>query len=334
MVGISGKKGDSQMSKRKKELVEYRSYDLPDEFPVLLLEGERWRISDQKSGVYHFHNSLEIGKCSTDDGFMEFEGDVKPFQAGDITFVPKNISHTTYSSPGKQSLWTYIFFDPERLFHNMVKDGNSTMNFSMINIPNFEYILHGKEYEKLYTLITYIIDELKTKPENYKDSVRMLLFALCTEVLRVQNGIKHETTNGKGADQKQGMVDISDRESSITVAVNYIENNYNKQFSVESLAEMCHLSETHFRRMFQSIMGTAPLDFITNVRIKKACALLKTTNDSVTYISEQVGFGSISSFNRSFSKVMGSSPRIWRKQVLFSEGKSESTEIVEYKGWL
>lgn len=330
----SGKKGDSRMKRRKKELVEYRSYDLPDEFPVLLLEGERWRISDEKSGVYHFHNSLEIGMCSTDDGFMEFEGDIQPFQAGDITFVPKNVSHTTYSSPGKQSLWTYIFFDPERLFHNMSREGNSAMKFSMTDIPNFEYILHGKDYQKLYTLIIYIIDELKTKPENYQDSVKMLLFALCTEVLRVQNAMNKESVYTGRGEHKQGTVDVVDRESSITIAVDYIEKHYSKQFSIESLAEMCHLSETHFRRMFQAIMGTGPLDFITNVRIKKACALLKTTNDSVTYIAERVGFGSISSFNRSFSKVMGSSPREWRKQVLFSEGKPESLEIVEYKGWL
>lgn len=328
------KEGDSHMKKRKKELVEYRSYDLPYDFPVLLLEGERWKISDKKSGVYHFHNGLEIGMCSTDDGFMEFEGDIQSFKAGDITCVPKNVSHTTYSSPGKQSLWTYIFLDTERLFHNMLRDGDNSVNFSMTDIPDFRYILHGEEYPKIHTLITYIIDELKRKPERYQDSARMLLFALCTEILRVQNGIANDSKNANGVEHKQGVADGSDRESSITIAVDYIEKNYKKQFSIEFLAEMCHLSETHFRRVFQATMGASPLDFITNVRIKKACALLKTTNDSVTYISEQVGFGSISSFNRSFSRVMGSSPREWRKQVLFSEGKPESMEIVEYKGWL
>ncbi|NLZ80471.1 MAG: AraC family transcriptional regulator [Clostridiales bacterium] len=322
------------MKRRKKELVEYRPYDLPDDFPVLLLEGERWRISDKKSGVYHFHNGLEIGMCFSDGGNMEFEGDIQPFKAGDITFIPKNVSHTTYSSPGKQSLWTYIFFDPERLFHNMLWDGGGSMNLSMTNIADFEYILHSDEYQKIYSLTTFIIDELKTKPERYQDSVRTLLFALCTEVLRVQNGMSKENTPTNRAGHKQGQIDGAERESSITVAVDYIEKNYNKQFSIESLAEMCHLSETHFRRVFQATMGTGPLDFITNIRIKKACALLKTTNDSVTYISEQVGFGSISSFNRSFNKVMASSPREWRKQVLFSEGKPESMEIVEYKGWL
>lgn len=322
------------MTKRKKELVEYRSYDLPDEFPVLLLEGERWRISDKKSGVYHFHNCLEIGLCSTDGGYMEFEGGIKEFKAGDITFVPKNVSHTTYSSAGKQSLWTYIFLDPDRLFHHILRDSDESMNFSMIDISDFEYILHGEEYQKLYNMITYVIEELKTKPEYYKDSVRMLLYALCTEALRTQSGKNTSSTSINKVEGKQSLLDNSDRESLIIIAVSYIEKNYKKQFSVESLAEMCHLSETHFRRVFQATMGTSPLDFITNVRIKKACALLKTTNDSVTYISEQVGFGSISSFNRSFSKVMGSSPRIWRKEVLFSEGRHESREIEEYKGWL
>ena len=58
------------MSKQKKDIIEYRSYDLPVSFPVLLLTGDRWHISDIKSGRLHFHNCLEIGVCHTDEAVM------------------------------------------------------------------------------------------------------------------------------------------------------------------------------------------------------------------------------------------------------------------------
>ena len=60
------------MPKPKKEIVEYRNYDLPVNFPVLLLSGERWHISEIKSERLHFHNCLEIGICHSDEAIMEF----------------------------------------------------------------------------------------------------------------------------------------------------------------------------------------------------------------------------------------------------------------------
>ena len=81
---------------------------------------------------------------------------------------------------------------------------------------------------------------------------------------------------------------------------------------------MCHISVTHFRRIFHDIMGTSPLDFINSTRIEKACTLLKSTEKSILSISEQVGYHSISSFNRYFIKVMGVSPRTYRNSAPIS----------------
>lgn len=98
------------MPKPKKPVIEYRHYSLPIDFPVLLLSGDRWRISDIKSEHLHFHNHMEIGICYSDGGIMEIKGESVPFRAGDITFIPRYLPHTTYSSPNNASLWAYIFF--------------------------------------------------------------------------------------------------------------------------------------------------------------------------------------------------------------------------------
>ena len=47
------------MAKSKRAVTEYRSYYLPTHFPVLLLSGDYWKISDIPSGSLHFHNCLE-----------------------------------------------------------------------------------------------------------------------------------------------------------------------------------------------------------------------------------------------------------------------------------
>ena len=50
------------MPRRKRPYIEFRDYNLSSRFPVLLLSGEEWRISDVASPRLHIHNCLEIGQ--------------------------------------------------------------------------------------------------------------------------------------------------------------------------------------------------------------------------------------------------------------------------------
>src|SRR4029078_2850558 len=115
------------MPKPKKPVIEYRHYSLPIDFPVLLLSGERWKISDMKSEHLHFHNHMEIGICYSDGGVMEIKGENVPFRADDVTFLPLYLPHTTYSSPNTASRWAYLFFSPEELFQHSLKTPQSNM---------------------------------------------------------------------------------------------------------------------------------------------------------------------------------------------------------------
>lgn len=314
------------MPKKQKTITEYRHYDLPVSFPVLLLSGDRWHISDVKSNRLHFHNCLEIGICLSQTGYMEFEGVPIAFKAGDISCVPRNLPHTTYSSPGEASLWSYIFVNPDDLFHGMLSGGMKPDDLSLTNISNFRYIYSKEEFPKLYFLVSSIVEELETKPDNYQLSVRGLLLALCLEIQRY-----HEPYTSEGTPPQR---DFGDGAMAIGPALDYISKYYMQDFSVKELADMCHLSETHFRRIFHTTTGTSPLEFINNTRIYHACILLKTTEESILFISEAVGFNSVSTFNRCFSKSMGTSPRDWKKNILFEEGKSDRGAVEKYRGWV
>lgn len=70
------------MSRPPRTVIEYRNYELPADFPIQMLSGENWRISDVPSGVLHFHNCLEIGLCESDGGFLGFRGEQRAFRAG------------------------------------------------------------------------------------------------------------------------------------------------------------------------------------------------------------------------------------------------------------
>lgn len=315
------------MAKRKSEVAEYRNYFLPYDFPVLLLSGDHWKISNTPSKNLHFHNCLEIGICHSESGYMEFNRKNEPlfFKEGDITCVPRNIPHTTYSSPGVESHWSYLFLDPGELFRNIAPGFSRNFDLSLSAYKEYKHILGKNEYPLVYQLCTMIIQELEEKKPLYQASATGLLLSLCIELHRIQS------EGGQNATQTN---QPPDNAMVISPVLDYIEDHYAEQFDINYLADICSLSPTHFRRLFHSIMGTSPLDFVNNTRIIKACHLLRSTEYSILEISEMVGFHSVSSFNRHFLDVMQIAPRSYRNETLQAKENQEKMSILEYKGWM
>jgi transcriptional regulator GlxA family with amidase domain len=129
--------------------------------------------------------------------------------------------------------------------------------------------------------------------------------------------------------------DSGEQTQTLTIlpALNYIKRNYMNQFSVESLADLCGLSPTHFRRVFNNAMGVSPLEYLNTIRITKACHLLRSTEDSILNISESVGFHSISSFNRYFDRLVSMSPREYRHCATDDE-ELQNARIMKFNGWM
>ncbi|MBO4505417.1 MAG: helix-turn-helix transcriptional regulator [Lachnospiraceae bacterium] len=311
------------MARQKNTVIEYRDYNLPTNFPILLLTGEVWRISDIPSNRLHFHNCFEIGLCESDGGFMKFGEGMRAFNAGDITLVGSNVVHTTYSSPGTASKWTYIFVDLEELLApyfplNLFLDPVTLNSISR----SYYSILPGYEHPELRMLLNEVVKEMQEKKENYQYSVRGLFVSFLVHLTELYKSIEAPSSKEPSPARDKQLV--------IAPALDYIHNNYMQDFTIDDLAHVCEMSPTHFRRMFQSIMGTNPLDYLNNYRITKASMLLRSTEIPVLEISEEVGFRSVSSFNRHFADITGTSPLKWRKQMSFIENKS----VLKYTGWM
>lgn len=317
------------MAKQKNIITEYRNYYLPLNFPVLLLSGDYWKISDVPSGRLHFHNCLEIGICHSDSGTMEFYGEPLSFKAGDITVIPRNVPHTTYSAPGTESHWSYLYLDPQELLRNMLPGTWKNYDLSIYAFRDYKHILSREEYPTVHQLVSGIIRELEEQKPSYQISAKGLLLALYIELYRIQSEVNHQNSDGTRTNES-----TPDNALVIAPALDYIESNYMQQFTIEFLADLCHWSPTHFRRVFHDIMGTSPLDFVNNTRIMKSCILLRSTEDSILDISEMVGFHSVSSYNRYFIKIMQMSPREYRKQMQLSENRTKNPSILEYSGWM
>ena len=309
------------MKANAKSIVEYRVYELPLDIPVLFLHGDQWRISDALSNRLHFHNCIEIGFCHSDGGTLFFEGKSFAFAAGDITIIPRHLPHTTCSTKGTKSLWSYFFIDMNALLRDMLPIDRS-LDLETAEATPQTFLFGAAQHSRIHFLAHALREEYMDRKADWLPMFQSLSLSLYYELVRLW----HEEAPPKSEHSIQSFV--------LKPVLEYIRQHYMEPTSVKKLADICHLSETHFRRVFLSIMGTSPLHFINVTRISQACILLDTTEFSILSVAEAVGINSISSFNRNFSGIMGISPREYRHGHAKASLTPKQKYILPYKGWL
>ena len=104
------------------------------------------------------------------------------------------------------------------------------------------------------------------------------------------------------------------RDFYIKEALNYIEQNFQNDISVENIASFCGLNRTYFWRIFKETVGKSPQQFLLSYRMAKAAELLKLTELSISDIGNAVGYPNQLHFSRAFKNVYGVSPREWRNK--------------------
>lgn len=95
---------------------------------------------------------------------------------------------------------------------------------------------------------------------------------------------------------------------------NYIAENLLYDFSMSDLSAVFNYNEKYLGRLFKSKTGYTIKEYCHACKIEKAKSLLKTSNLSITDISAQSGFNSVSYFNRIFKRITDISPQQYRSK--------------------
>ena len=104
------------------------------------------------------------------------------------------------------------------------------------------------------------------------------------------------------------------RDFYIQEAITYMEHNYQRDLSVEELADVCKLNRSYFSKLFKEAMGCPPQEFLIRMRLSKATELMKTSRSSIGDIAQLCGYPNQLHFSRAFKKRYGISPREWRTE--------------------
>jgi YesN/AraC family two-component response regulator len=100
----------------------------------------------------------------------------------------------------------------------------------------------------------------------------------------------------------------------ITNAKNFIREHQTEDLTLKAVARAVNTSTFYFCKMFKKATGLHFTHYLSRVRVEKAKNLLLNPNLRVSEIAYEVGFQSLTHFNRVFKKVTGSSPT-YRKML-------------------
>ena len=305
--------------------MEYRYYRMPEGRKVFALLGEKWVQHYGRDIDYlHFHNYMEIGYCYEGTGTLTLGKKNYRFNGGEFTVIPQNYPHTTNSEDDTVSRWEYLFVDAEGILQEICGHNPIRQERMSRRLNSRALFLKEKDYPSLGGKVRRILDIMRNTEEFYQEEAAGLLTALLAGIAR---------NNQETSEKEESGLEESKFSVMIAQTLQYISTHYAEPSKEKELASMCHIRETHFRRIFSSYMNMSPLEYINQVRIRMACEHLKRTDEPIAEIAVKCGFSTNSTFNRNFKQLLGVTPMEWRKRPENYERQLLKFEIHSEEGW-
>lgn len=188
--------------------------------------------------------------------------------------------------------WEYVWIEFDGL---RVKEA---FDFTELSVNTPVYHAHSKDLrEQLMNEMLYIVHHAEESPFHLIGHLYLFLDYL--------------TQSSKLTKPKQSS---KMSEYYIKEAINYIEQNFQNNITVEDIAAVCGINRSYFGKIFRNSIGRSPQEFLMNYRMVKATELLKLTSLSIAEIGSAVGYENQLHFSRAFKTIYGVSPREWRNQ--------------------
>lgn len=267
--------------------------DLPDCYVHYIRRNRNFSLPYQ-----HYHTGYEI--------FFLVEGSRNVFindkawniNGGCVELIRPFEFH--YSCPGDYPEYErYVLNFSKNYIADVLSEEEHQMALSVFQ--KHLLILSEEEKKELVTLYSKIKEEIE---KNTPVSIKLSKFHI-VELLYFLGGINvtpedHHTTRGQAL--------ISD-------AIKYINSNYTHEITVHDVAQVVHLSQYHFCRLFKNVTGTTFLQYLNNKRLKEAHILLSSADIPLSQIALETGFSSGEHFTRVFKKAYGMTPREFKKTL-------------------
>ena len=249
----------------------------------------------------HLHNEFEIlrmyeGKTV----FYVYENEYH-VEKGDIIFINSRVPHSTNIFKDARAFFVQFSVD--------INTDNNDMRLSkylsrFINYDNKDITLLKKD-DPLNQPLSECLEEIRVENMERKHAYDSFIKASLYKIIALLYRSRiirspYSFLNNENV-------------SKIAPVLEYIDEHFNENISLADLSSIINVNEYYFCRLFKKIVNTSVVQYLNFVRVCKAEKMLLSTDKSISDISYESGFSSVSYFNRIFKKHKFCTPSVYRK---------------------
>ena len=263
----------------------------------------------------HAHDFIEIAYVDSGEGIHQIGDAQFNVSRGDLFVINYDVPHEFRSYPEPDKM-------PLRIYNCVFKA--EFIDYSLINCKDFSDLTHhflfrslfpdeaqergdiclvGRESPEIGELYRKMYREYTEKARGYVEILRAYVIELLVMIFRIYESMP----------RFQDEVHLQ-RTAIIRKTMTYLKENYREGVTLEELSAMSFLSRNYFCKLFKEATHSTVSEYIQEIRIAKACELLKNTDETVLSIAYQVGYHDIKFFNEVFKKIKGETPGSYRRK--------------------
>lgn len=246
---------------------------------------------------WHYHPEYELTCIVKGNGNRIVGNSYEQFAEGDMVLLGSNLPHTwsnkqsddTYSEAiviqfSKEFISPFLDLHESVLIKNMLESSSRGISFGPDESLRARMIelTESKGMDRILGLIS-LLDELSKRQTSF-----------------IAPNTFHNVVSKKS-------------EMRINKVCNYIQNHFSDKLSIKKVADLIHLTESNFCKFFKKATGKTYSNYINEIRINEACRLLVQTEKTVSQISFECGFETLSYFNRVFMKIKQMTPSKYKE---------------------
>lgn len=197
----------------------------------------------------------------------------------------------------------------KRMFHEVSEEGIELLIVEFepqVLMNQYRGILYEKCIERNNVIsdqlgIIRLFQEMEIEARRKQNYSNVIIAAKLVEVLALVMRY-YDITEGSNIVLDDDMYHVLD----------FIDANYTKEISLQSVAELLHMTTTGFSRFFKKSTGIRFSDYVMQKRIQQAIHLLKTSEKTVLEIALECGYNNSANFYKAFKKITELSPSDYR----------------------
>lgn len=281
-----------------------------EEFPYVCM----FRRMDECIGrkiAWHWHSALEIDYV--EEGEIEYRmPDCSVIlHKGEAVFINSDVLHTVSAKTRGGRLYAHLFD------RSLVGGAFGSIYMKKYVEPVLEnlgpgvHVIRPDDIKRIRVIenMFRLADVYEKREEGYEFTVRSVLSELWYFLYRdIASAVPLRET-GNRMDSAR-----------ILTMMRYVQEHYNEKISIEMIAESANISTRECGRCFRNKIGMSPGNYLNDYRVRSAAELLLSTDDSIMEIAEKCGFSSGGYFAKSFFKMIGCTPREYRRSEREKKG--------------